>query len=348
MYIPISYWQTEVGNPHMVANFFSTPTQGVPGTITFTYDGVALTESTSVVLQIEPVCLDVTGMESLIEVPVIAGTPYFCSAGFSGSNQCCINYPPNTGPEAWYMDVSYRMISDYGPYYWSYVNERGEIINDTISFGQTKRIISQTSPTFLRANTGGFGYNNWTIVGKFPGQVIPYPYKDIPTTYTFQLKKDRAITNPGLYIWNTTRYVSASVDINGFPQTSTTAVSLINTATQSFNATRSIVSSNIPLDNNDQNLSPGVSWIISAVPLPKGAHRLQSCSTTHSLWVTLNDYTKYQTGSVLQVSNPQLTSTSSCWSVTALSSSVSVSVSLDNVNVVNTYSTCNLCLSASI
>lgn len=352
MYIPISYWQTQGGGiPHLYLNYFSPPAQGVPKNIFFTYNDISASATVSVVSQIVPICLDANEFSdiSLSDIPNTtevnwAGAPFFCSAAFSGSNQCCINTPPITGPEAWYIDVSYRMNTNEGTVYWNYINQNGEIINETLQFGETKRIVAQTPPIFSRKRPNVFfdEYCDWNMVEKFPGQVLPYPYRTIPAKYTFQLKRQNVQTLT--YMWPDFLYVSGGIDLQGFPSASNSAVFAFSTGS-SLNATRDIIATNIPVDGNaTNNTLPPCVWITNVAPLPKGAHKLQSCETTHSLWVTLNNYDKYPTGSVLKVSNTALTTTSSCWTVTDLTSSVSTSVSLTDVNVLNTYATCSACL----
>jgi len=419
MYIPISYWQTQGGGtPHLLLNYFSTPTQGVPKTINFEYNDVPLTATTSVVREIIPVCQDSPNFDSVVSSNGWAGAPFFCSADFipsftpcnsylfaynsiscgaggnataryydcsgilkertvsggnsfvacatafgsqpcvitelSGSNcsssvteteQCCITSPPNTGAEAWYIDVSYRMAFDNGTVYWNYVDINGNIINETLTFGETKRIIAQTPPIWNRSTSNFYNaYCNWTMIEKFPGQVIPYPYRTVPATYNIQLKRANVIpTN----VFPNISYVTASIDANGFPSASNLAYIFIPSATASIGTTMNMVSTGIPVDyNGTNNSTPPSIWITGVTPLPKGAHRLESCSTTHSLWVTLNGYAKYASGSVLKTDTPALTATSSCWTVTSLASSVSVSVALPNVNITGQYGTCSVCLAS--
>lgn len=342
MYIPVSYWQTQGASNARMAGVFFTP--AVPTNISYTYDGKSFITQCTLANQIAKVCMDVTSEDSLIKTGVsVAGATYFCSAAVSGTIN--INTPPNTGPEAWYIDVSYGpSATDVDLYYYNYIDINGNIINDTISFGQTKRIITQANPLFLRTTTGTFNfYPEWNIVEKFNGQVIPFPYQNVPCDYTLQLKRSDVQT--GNFVMP--RITSSPVVINnGFP-VMTFSGSFRDQAASSLNATIIISSSNPPIDYNlNNNVGGGSIWITNVTPKTKGALLLSSCTSTHSLWVTLNDYNFYPTGSVLKVTNTELTTTGSCWTVSSISSSLSVPISFTNTNISQSYSEgeCPICL----
>lgn len=349
MYIPVTYWNNQLATAAdlNIRYFTLFPVQN----FSYTYDNVTLSGSATVASVVVPVCMDVVEAEDIVlNKPNIAGSSFFCNASFSGSSQCCINSYPNTGVEAWYIDISYSSkIGDVGLQYYNYINENGTIVNDSIGFNQTKRIISQCNPMALReAGSNFFGvYVNWTIVSKFPGQVLAYPFKDIPCNYTLQLKRDSA-QSPGTYTFpriNSQRIINT----NGFWQSSPSA-STISGVGGSLNSTIIISSSLPPLDAGSVNNSYGSAvWVTNVTPKEKGALLLSSCQTTHSLWVTLNNYDYYNTGNIIKVSNPQLTSTSSCWTVNNLTSSLSTTVSLNDVNVTaSSFSSCFICVSGSL
>jgi len=266
----------------------------------------------------------------------------------SQPSQCCINSYPNTGVEAWYIDITYGSnLGDKGLQYYNYIDINGNIVNDTIAFGQTKRIISQCNPMAIGSASNFYGMRIlWTIVSKFPGQVLAYPYKGIPCDYTLTLKRDSAVT-PGNYFFP---YITSQTlqNRNGFWSSNLSSSILIGTP-GSLNSSIIVSSEMPPLDGGTNNNEYGSAiWITNVTPKPKGALLLSSCLTTHSLWVTLDDYAYYNTGSVLKVNNTELTTTSSCWTVTNLTSSLSTSVSLTNVDVSASFSTCFTCLSGSI
>ena len=347
MYIPIAYWQPGgQGTPHMRINWFHNGAE----TINYYYDGVAKTTPITTINAITAVCMDATSYTNfLTQNAYPGGGAYFCTATPSGSSTCCINCYPQTGPEAWYIDVNYQnnFDTDMGTYYYNYIDQTGNIINDTLTFGQTKRIISQSNPLFRKETAAGFTYGSriaWTVVSKFPGEVLAYPYKDIPALYTMTLKR-ATYGQPSSQQFNTYFYNSASVS-NGFYTNSNTG-SVRTYVTSNIGDTSSIICVNPPMESSAFSANVPNAWITSVTPLI-GALYLTSCTTTHSLWVTLNNNNYYNTGSVLKVTNTELTNTASCWTVTNLTSSLSQSVALRNVNVSTVSSTCFTCLSGSL
>jgi hypothetical protein len=353
MYIPLTYWESQADTlaqtnaKFCVFGAFTT----VPQTISYNYETNPFSYTFTVKDVITNICQDTTNQDVFyraLSLPpgysglmTLASQPYFCSATITSSagipSTCCVNTPPNTGPEAWYIDIKY-VGSDNGTFYFYYVNQYGDLVNDTITFAQgTKRIVSQTAAFWIKnIETGYTNFLNWNLISKFPGQVIPYKYKDIPAIYTFTLKR----TSPGgnfTYFNNFNYQTIESSGLNG--------AQILASGTSVVGATKVVTSYNIPLANSTIYYNPP-SCEVSVAPQPKTAFQLVSCLTTHSLWTTLNNYDFYTTGSVLKVTNTQLTSTSSCWTVNNLTSSLSVSVSLTDVNVTQSYSAgfCTNCL----
>jgi hypothetical protein len=76
----------------------------------------------------------------------------------------------------------------------------------------------------------------------------------------------------------------------------------------------------------------------------KNAYQLLSCRSTHSLYVTLDNFDSYNTGSVLQTTTAALTTTSSCWTITDIIFPVITPVSLTNVNITSSYASCIDCI----
>lgn len=346
MYIPISYWQTAGGDSN--ANAYYWRTNVVP--FTYVFDGITISSSTSGSSFVTPTCIDLQNISSIVtgtNYMTPAGGLFFCSAQLSGSSQCCINTPPNTGPEAWYIDVIYRIAFDLGTMYYNYIDQFGNIINDTIDFGQTKRIISQAAPLFFRNSSNFYDwFMDFNVVQKFTGQVIPYPYRNVPVDYTIQLK--RQVPFETFAIFPVINFTSASVS-NGFPISANTGIFYDPPTTSSIGTTITLRSAMPPLDcNQTNNQNPGAMWITNVTPVAKGALRLQSCTTTHSLWVTLNDYSIPTSGSIIRTNSSALNATASCWTIMQLTSSLSTSVSLNNVQITNTYATCYGCISGSL
>jgi hypothetical protein len=339
MYIPVTYWNSQLATrADLNINYFATSFSGVPQNFSYTYDGITLSGSCTKVFVATPVCMDVVNMENIVRSNVApVGSTFFCNASFSGSSQCCISSYPNTGVEAWYIDVSYfSNLGDEGLQYYNYIDVNGNIVNDSIGFGQTKRIVSQCNPMTTRDNGNFYGvYVGWEIVSKFPGQVLAYPYKDVPCDYTLTLKRDSA-SNPGYYGFGYITYKSLANN-NGFFYNNESASIIVDSAS-TLNGTIVISSSMPPLNQGSNNNGYGSSiWITNVTPKAKGALLLSSCVTTHSLWVTLDDYDYYNTGSVLKVTNTELTTTSSCWTVNSVTSSLSTTIALTNVNISQSY-----------
>jgi hypothetical protein len=263
-----------------------------------------------------------------------AATGNTCTSFLSIPSQCCISSPPQTGPEAWVIEVVYPRNVDLGTCYFNYIDKNGDIINDTLTYAEyTKRITAQSNPLIAKPESNIFDDNmKWNVIEKFPGQVLKYPFFNTPAIYTFQLKRDDP-TNPGTYYFPYITYWSGSTNATSYigqiyPQTGA-----------SLNATINLIANNPPIDAGSvNNRTVPCVWITNVTAQPKTAFNLVSCQTTHSLWTTLDNYDSYTTGSVLKVTNTELTTTSSCWTVSNLTSSLSVSVALTNVNVTQSYS----------
>jgi hypothetical protein len=182
-----------------------------------------------------------------------------CTPTQFSSSQCCVNYPPNTGPEAWYIDIVYSTeIGDAGTFYFNYINQNGELINDTITFAEgTKRIISQTSAFWLKnINTATGIWIKWNLISKFPGQVIPYAYKDIPARYTFTLKRNAIDESYGIFNWYGFQN-TGSLGVSGSLLTSPTI-------TGSIGSTLQISSYNVPIPVGAGNLNIPNTWVTVA------------------------------------------------------------------------------------
>jgi hypothetical protein len=341
MYIPVSYWQNQgITQPHMRGMYFLNAT-----TLNYNYNSVPYSYTTLGGNRLNPTCLDVSTNASLEKGSnlYLGGAAFFCTAAISGTID--INTPPKTGPEAWYIDVTYpRGDVNVGTVYYNYIDQTGTIINDTLVYNQTKRIVSQTNPLCDKHEIVVFDhFLKWTIIEKFPGQVIPYAYFNVPSIYTFQLKRDDP-TTPGSYVMP--QFLSTALGTKDGFTFNTNSGSFKGNQFVSASATTQISSSFPPIDHGSSNtrLVPCV-WITNVTPIAKGALNLTSCVSSHSLWVTLNNYDYYNTGSVLKVTNSELTSTSSCWTVSNLTSSLSTSVAFTDVNISQSYVSCSTCLS---
>ena len=268
-----------------------------------------------------------------------------CTSSLSQPAQCCINTPPNTGAEARYINVRYEAASDIGTFYYSYVNEKAEIVNDTLVFNESKNIIAQGPPIWMQQDSSVINYRiDYTIGEKFQGNTIAYPFIDTPVDVTFQLK--RTATGGGSFDMPEFQF-RQRIFKNGFPIANNSG-SNAGRAASSLNGTTTLGTIGIPLPQQGNGLTAGIivpcTWITNVSPQAKGALLLTSCTTTHSLWVTLNDYSYYQTGSVLKVNTPALSNTSSCWTVSNLTSSLSTSVAITNIEISQSYVSCGSCI----
>ena len=266
-----------------------------------------------------------------------------CTSYVTTPSTCCISTPPQTGPQAWYIQVEYPRNTDLGTCYFNYIDENGNIINDSLTYAEyTKKILCQSNPLFSRSDSSFFdNFMKWTVLEIFPGQVLKYPYYNLPTKYTFTLKRDDP-TDPGNYYFPYLTYFSGSTNASSY------IGQIAGITSASLNATKDITANNPPIDaSSPNNRTVPCVWITNAVPL-QTALNLTSCETTNSLWVTLENYQSYSTGSVLKVTTPALTATSSCWTVTNLSQSFSPVVSISNVGVEASFATCYSCISGSL
>jgi hypothetical protein len=354
MYIPVSYWQTQGGGtPHVKGNYFI-PSAAVGTTVlNYTFDNLPVSRSIQGQRILYPVCKDIANQNDVYrkyQEAVPAGAFFFCSAN-APSGTININTPPNTGPEARYITVSYNggepLPSDKGTYYYSYVNEKGAIVNDTLVFGQTKTIIAQGPPIFMQQYAANTDFRiDYTIGEEFPGQTIPFPYTDELVDVTFQLK--RTNTGGSTYEMPAFRFRERTL-INGFPVITNSGSTVSIVTPSSLNATTTLGTYGIPLpemSNAGSSVIVPCTWITNITLQSKGALLLTSCLTTQSVWVTLNNYDYYPTGSVLKVNTPALVNTSSCWTVSNVSSSAAVSVGVSNVEISQSYAAgfCANCL----
>jgi len=217
MYNPTAYWQTQ--NIDLTASslsrYFAISTNN---SVTYSFDGTTRFTTTpsgsnpfvgqgTITSSYLEVVQDLSSQQSykqpakgtfnILMGPILAGQPFFASATGSGLN----NYQYDSLGEAWYMDVSYvggeafpgGNCTDLGTYYFYYVNEDGVIINDTLTYGQTKRIISQTSAFYFMndapVNINVPNWITWTYVSRYPGNVTVYPYRDKLADYTLTVKR---------------------------------------------------------------------------------------------------------------------------------------------------------------
>lgn len=346
MHIPVSYWQTQGGGiPHVKGNYFGT-VSSTPSIFPYKFNNVSFTGSITVPFAVNSVCKDIVNQNDVYrkyQYSNPAGAFFFCSAN-EPSGTININTPPNTGAEAWYINLSYQGQGvDRGTYYYSYVNQLGEIVNDTLVFNQTKTIIAQGPPITFQDYFAFVDYRiDYTIGDKFLGNTVAFPYTDMPVDVTFQLKRTR--TGGSTYDFPSFRIRRRDFQ-NGFPINSNSG-STIGIIGGSLNGTTVLGTIGIPIPETADQASDVIvpcTWITNISPQAKGAYNITSCLTTHSLWITLNNYEIYPTGSVFKVSTPALAATSSCWRVTNLTSSLSTSVALTNVNVLETYNTCSAC-----
>jgi hypothetical protein len=207
------------------------------------------------------------------------------------SSQCCVSEPPNTGPEAWYFDVTYNTLggTDRGPFYYNYINQFGQIVNDSIGFGQTKRIVAQAAPLVSRSSSDTFQYYiNWTAVERYPGDVIEYPLKNVAASYTLQLKRDDTRT-PGNYRFPDITLSALTLNTGSGDYEITNKGQFLQgfAFSASLNVTHSFTSADVPIDNNDNlNDLGNTVWIISATRLNKQRYIIGECNTTASYVVT--------------------------------------------------------------
>lgn len=177
-----------------------------------------------------------------------------CTSYVITPSTCCISTPPKTGPEAWYIEAQYpnNAAFDIGTCYFNYIDQNGNIINDTLTQAQVKKIIiSQTAP-MVQKRGGTYPYSmDWTVQERFPGQVLKYAYYNTPARYTITLKRD-SVVQPGTYYMPSLTYYSGS---NNLGLTTGSAVS-------SLNATFNLVANTPPVDFSIVNsqLVPSV-WI---------------------------------------------------------------------------------------
>jgi len=347
MYIPIAYWQPGgQGTPHMRINWFHNGAE----TINYYYDGVAKTTPITTINAITPVCMDATSYTNfLTQNAYPGGGAYFCTATPSGSSTCCINCYPQTGPEAWYIDVNYEnnFDIDMGTYYYNYIDQKGNIINDTLTFGQTKRIISQSNPLFRKETQAGFTYGSriaWTVISKFPGEVLAYPYKDIPALYTMTLKR-ATYGQPSSQQFNTYFYNSASFSNNNWVNTNTG--SFRTYVSSNIGDTSSIICVNPPIESSAFSANVPNAWITSVIPVI-AQYNIKSCISAATYSVNLQTSASYSVGTIIKTNSSDLPG---CWSILSFTNSGS---SLPNytTTVSSTYTSCIDCntgyLSSSI
>ena len=330
MYIPVSYWQAGTGgNPHLRTKRFNTSFSGPPQTINYTYDNLPYTTNTVANWGIIPVCLDAnysTNLDFAATLP--AGGAYFCTAAISGT--IGINCYPQTGPEAWYIDVTYQGSGgDRGTFYYNYIDQNGVIINDTLSFGETKRIISQSNPLTQRSFSSAFQYYiSWTTVSKFPGQVLVYPYKDIAGEYTMTLKRGDSAGTASIF--PTFSYESMSVN---YTTTNSGSFSLANPAPTGIGSQLVLGTINPPLEipGNNGRIPPSCWMTVNPLPIK---YNIINCETSQSYIATFTS----------NVSVGTTVKSGDCFSILSVASaSVTASLNYNNLVVNSSYNNCTDC-----
>jgi hypothetical protein len=275
MYIPLTYWESQADTLAQTNAKFCVfgALSTVPQTISYSYETSPFSYTFTQKEGITNICQDTTDQSvfyrpltlgpGLSGLMMLTSQPYFCSATITSSagipSTCCVQTPPNTGPEAWYIDIKY-VGTDNGTFYFYYINQYGDLVNDTITFAEgTKRIVSQTAAFWIKNASVGFtNFLNWNLISKFPGQVIPYRYKDLPAKYTFTLKR----TDPGgLGVANFNNYwyqTTGSLGLSG---------SLVSIGSASVGTQLSISSYNVPMANSAIYYNaPNAEVSVSVVP----------------------------------------------------------------------------------
>ncbi len=277
MYNPTAYWQTQ--NIDLTASSLSRyfATNATNNSVTYSFDGITrftttptgsnIFEGLNTASYLE-VVQDLSSQQSFKQPakgtfsiwlgPILASQPFFASATGSGLN----NYQYDPIGEAWYMDLTYvggngiygpsPLCPDLGTYYFYYVNEDGVIINDTLTAGQTKRIISQTSALYFYddgpVNLNIPNWITWTYVARYTGNVTPYPYRDKLGYYTLTVKRvdgrDLSTCTTVNYTYVNYTYIpTASLGVNSLSGAYSQSNQQITTLNTQFN----VASYGIPL-----------------------------------------------------------------------------------------------------
>jgi hypothetical protein len=351
MYIPLTYWESQADTLAQTNAKFCVfgALSTVPQTISYNYETSPFSYTFTQKEGITNICQDTTDQSVFyrpLSLPpgvsglmMLTSQPYFCSATITSSagipSTCCVQTPPNTGPEAWYIDIKYVGAFDNGTFYFYYINQYGDLVNDTITFAQnTKRIVSQTAAFWIK--NPGVGYPdflNWNLISKFPGQVIPYKYKDLPAKYILTLKR---LDPGGLGQANFNNYwyqTTGSLGLSG---------SLVSRGSASVGTKLEINSYNLPLANSAiyYNAPNGE---IAVYPTSSLQYNIQNCNTSITTSVDLQSNVSYSAGTVIKVNDPSLTG---CWTILGFASrSLGIADYYTTIN--STYINCDTCIATS-
>jgi hypothetical protein len=226
------------------ADFHMFTPSGVPKTFTYDYEqftgSAALTSTLTKANVHNDVCMNVTSsvdMDKYVSQSIRPSSmPFFCSGSAN---------------KAYYIDVTnVYPFNDAGDsvMYFSYINQSGSLVNDSLPYTGSKTIISQVA---------GFGIQEpksfsqegltWIIRDEFTGSVTSYPYKGVGAQYTATLKKrgyGRSDSNGQITFYYEPGVSSSFVDTFG-------AVGI----------TSSVVSYQLPMYANISNQSVWNMWL---------------------------------------------------------------------------------------
>jgi hypothetical protein len=307
MYNPTAYWQSggdltasslsryfainEVNNSVTYSfdgttRFTTTPT----GSVNFLGKGIVTSSYLEVVQDLssqQSFYQPTKGTFSISVGPLVAGQPFFASATGSGLN----NYQYDSIGEAWYVDVSYVggtglagpfTCPNLGTYYFYYVDQNGVIVNETLTAGQTKRIISQTAAFYFQELSDPTipwpNWIQWNYVSRYTGNVTVYPYRDKAADYTLTVKRvdGRNLTGSCNDVGRGYTYVqytyipTGSLGENSLSGAYSQSTALVTTLNTEFKVT----SYGIPLmsyqhlGNDEVNSFPNLWCTVSATPTP--------------------------------------------------------------------------------
>ena len=151
--------------------------------------------------------------------PIPGGCPTFAYAAGAGSSS--ILYP--SGGEAWYVNVTntniYSDLPSSSAAFFYYVNESGSLINDSVAFGQTKTILTQTPITSMNFSSTTFDNEskiNYTPISKFSGSVTVPQYLVPGNTQKHRFTMKMVNKNTFSYTSSYSQVAAATtLDING-------------------------------------------------------------------------------------------------------------------------------------
>jgi len=335
MYNPTAYWGQQDLTASVLANYRGAG--GIGNTVSYSFNGntqsAVITAPTSSnnygISGYNTFCMDIKTQTSaynpLDQNASITATPFF---GNSYSKDGKSDF--STIAEAWYVKVTNTSGAggcNPNTVQFSYIDQNGAV--------QLLQLASPNSTTIITQNIGWNFFNETVacygrdydveVISKYTGNVIPYPYKNVPIRY---------IVNPATSAGNF-RYLY-------YQPTGSLGEYIPSGSFILFDTASAITSTNFPAIYNtamggtaNQSI---LALIPTGVPGAQPIYKLTNCITAQAITASFTDWSLYATNRVLSLSSSNV---GGCYTINEVTTSIIPTHT--NVSVLNNYLNCTNC-----